>query len=113
MTSLPSTTLKATFVSSLLLLIGCGGGSPVNIVNPPAVQAATPTPSPTPPPTPTPDAFPPAQPLVCKGSATQGGVLCDQSDGVHYYRHDQFTVFTRADGHGTFEVITESGIRNK
>ena len=52
----------------------------------------------------------PAQALTCSGTPATG-MLCDESDGQGYYRHDQWTVQTRADGHGTFEAITETGAK--
>jgi len=86
-------------VGILALTCGCGSGKALT-----PVAFAAPTPSPTPLPT-----FPPLQPLVCSG-VVQTGILCDESDGVHYYRHDQWTVATGPDGHGTFQVIEELGI---
>lgn len=53
--------------------------------------------------------FPPQQALKCSGTY-ETGMLCDQSDGSTFYRHDQFTVSTRPDGHGTFEIMTETGM---
>lgn len=105
-----------SFLLCALLLCGCGSS---NIANPPIVQAAappppppSPTPVPTASPTPTPLPFPPSQPLLCSGN-TDAGLSCDESDGMHYYRHDQFTVVSRADGHGTFEIIEELGIQQQ
>jgi len=93
-----------------LLISACGGSMTPGVVHaaaPAASPSPTPTPSPTPVPTPPP--FPPAQPLVCTGSI-QTGQQCAQSDGISFYRIDQFSVATRADGHGTFQVISEAGL---
>lgn len=74
-----------------LLLSGCGGVGPGQTPN--IVHA---------------DSFPVAQPLTCSGPA--GNQSCDFSDGSSYYRHDQTSFNVRPDGHGTFQIVTESGI---
>lgn len=78
-------------VISAVLLTGCGGTS---------IQTVEAAP-----------AFPVAQSLTCSGDPmVGGGQLCDESDGSHLYWHYQFSISKRADGHGTFQIITETGI---
>lgn len=88
---------KSTILPILFLaftLIGCGG-----IVTPAVVHAAA-------------NDFPPAQTLTCHGEATApGGTICDSSDGAHIYQHYQWSIAIRPDGHGTFGIATETGIR--
>jgi hypothetical protein len=87
------TLFKRFLILLVLLVLGCGGSVKT-------VHAANP--------------FPPPQSLVCTGQPTdQGGQVCDFSDGVHYYRHDQFVVNVRSDGHGTFMIVTEVGVNQK
>jgi hypothetical protein len=76
------------------LLTGCGGSG--TIFHPETVHAS----------------FPASQPLTCTG-IVQTGIVCDESDGLHYYRHDQFTVAIGPDGHGTFQVLEEVGISSQ
>jgi hypothetical protein len=85
---------------SLALLTGCGG----SIINPKPVSAST---NATPPP------FPfPAQPLTCNGDPfSGGGEICDESDGKTFYNHMHRSILIGPNGHGTFQFVTETGIR--
>jgi hypothetical protein len=83
-------------LSTLLFSLGCGG-SALNPIHPPTVQAAP--------------GFPAATALTCSGIATDpAGMICDESDGHSLYQHYHVQVTIRADGHGTFHISTETGI---
>lgn len=86
-----------------ILLTGCGG-SALNPVNPPSVAAST---NATAPP------FPfPAQPLTCQGDAlAASGEVCQESDGHTFYNLVHRSISIGPDGHGTFNFVTETGIR--
>lgn len=86
----------------LVLLTGCGGS--LNPINPPVVAASTNAP---PPP------FPfPSQPLTCSGDPlSPQGESCDESDGKTFYNHMRRSITIGANGHGTFQFVTETGTR--
>lgn len=78
----------------------------------------TPTPSPTPVPTPIPTPTPVIQsavPIVCTNTlpTDPGGQICNQGDvnSPNFYEQWQWSIADRADGHGTFSAITETGVK--
>lgn len=72
------------FVLLTLIFIGCGG-SPSG-------------------------GFRPAMALTCTGNVADGGQSCDFSDGMSFSRHDFFRVTSRSDGHGTLQIVSETGV---
>lgn len=84
------------------LLSGCGGS--LNPINPPVVNAATNAVAPP---------FPvPAQPLNCTGDAlAASGEICRESDGQTFYNLMHRSITIGPDGHGTFNFVTETGIK--
>lgn len=104
---------KTIFVVALCIAAtACGGAQVVMPQDGGGCCIATPTPTPVPPaPTPTPNPnFVPPQPLTCTGNIlVGGGQQCTFSDGVSFYRADQFSEAIGPDGHGTFQIISEEG----
>lgn len=87
----------------------CGGAQVVGTCDVDCGPVPTPSPTPIPSPPP-PTTFPPSQPPVCSGSILAGGQQCSYSDGSTFYYIYQFSVSAGANGHGTFQIISEIGI---
>lgn len=112
-------------LSIVLIFTGCGGNSAsTRAANnlPPTASASTPSPTPSPFPSPTPVLAPTptpvdqdAVPIVCTNTlpTDPNGQICDQNtpQSPVFYEHWQWLVADRGDGHGTFSIATETGIR--
>lgn len=104
---------KVILVFALCIAASSCGGAQVVMPQDGGIDPnPTPTPTPVVIPTPTPPpTFPPAQPETCTGDILiGGGEQCSFSDGSTFYHLEQFSVAVGANGHGTFQIISEAGI---